>query len=84
MAPALRLTLAAADSIASGAVRAAVRNKFNPITATVLDPTGNVSPSPPSALPHAHPLLGQNLHAGVLNGGLTRRGCLDREHLPIG
>ena len=44
MAPPLRLTLAAADSIASGAVRAALRNKFKPITATVLDPTGNVSP----------------------------------------
>lgn len=36
------LTLRAADQIASGAIHACQRNGFAPITATVVDPAGDV------------------------------------------
>jgi uncharacterized protein GlcG (DUF336 family) len=39
---AIRMTLRVADTIASGAIAAARRNRFAPITATVLDPSGHV------------------------------------------
>jgi uncharacterized protein GlcG (DUF336 family) len=42
MGTGVRLTLRAADKIASGAVQTALRNSFKPITATVLDASGNV------------------------------------------
>lgn len=42
MSTGVRLTLRAADEIASSAVRTALRNRWKPITATVVDPSGNV------------------------------------------